>query len=138
MQDIQCQLTVSRGQFLADKRPLKKLTNFGFFFATLHFSTRSIKWTYLEEILAKFAYPRPLGRVRARAKESCIQLFYNMFDFCLCLLLSNLVDGLNVVCKIPLLAFDMCWISRINYYITYYKLSYLLYTRFICSRAHST
>ena len=57
MQDIQCQLTVSRGQFLADKRPLKKLTNFGFFFATLHFSTRSIKWTYLEEILAKFAYP---------------------------------------------------------------------------------
>ena len=61
MQDIQCQLTVSRGQFLADKRPLKKLTNFGFFFATLHFSTRSIKWTYLEEILAKFAYPNKGG-----------------------------------------------------------------------------
>ena len=57
MQDIQYQLTVSRGQFLADKRPHKKLTNFGFFFATLHFSTRSIKWTYLEEILGKFAYP---------------------------------------------------------------------------------
>ena len=64
MQDIQCQLTVSRGQFLADKRPLKKLTNFGFFFATLHFSTRSIKWTYLEEILAKFAYPNLAYKIR--------------------------------------------------------------------------
>ena len=65
MQDIQCQLTVSRGQFLADKRTHKKLTNFGFFFATLHFSTRSIKWTYLEDIMAKFAYPNNLHGVNS-------------------------------------------------------------------------
>ena len=73
MQDIQCQLTVSRGQFLADKRTHKKLTNFGFFFATLHFSTRSIEWTYLEEILTKFAYPTVVYKIpyrRARAWPS--------------------------------------------------------------------